>query len=589
MEFAIALSCVYAIVNNEYESRDLPKEVTVYYLEEQYAEYIGELPLSYPGSYQIPLAGLESPTFSAGGGVQVDSSGIISPKGTTYYYKDGWGYTYPVEGYQYTRTKYYEANTTVRVTSNGVSQDIRVYSKSYAKIYANNKVDRVISEVVKDEMTGYEKLYAVTEWIANHTNYSGSYWDALDMLIFDRGDCWASTYTIIEFCKKLGFYCKERRANLDPNTGSGHRNVAAVIDGVHYIADAGFSGRMPRKFFVREEPGAFSSGLSSKGYYLIYQYDGEEEEVAIPCEHKNATITGLGLSGYSVFIYGTVKKLIIPNCISIIGEGAFSLCPNLTDVEIDDDNINFERDNGMVYKKGKDTLIFTPTNKKSISFDPVTTVIGNSALGSLTLDKLVIPSTVKTLSSSALAFSNIKNLTIENGVEFIGNRAFEKMTSSSKVVIPDSAKVIGNYSFNSSSIDNVVFPQGITEIPIGCFYQSHITKVFIPDTVTTIRKQAFFYCRWLTNISLPASITSIEKDAFGSPVSVRRHIYFAGSEKRWKKIKFENDLPSDTIMHYGDYPDDDSSSNGKLNSAHFVSSGYLVWIAIAVAMICQMI
>jgi len=338
------------------------------------------------------------------------------------------------------------------------------------------------------------------------------------------------------------------------------------------------TGKKPRNYHVVEEPGAFSSGTSS-GTYLIYQYDGEAKEVTIPCKHKDRNVTGLGLGTNSVFIYGTVEKLTIPHCIEKIGAGAFSLCPNLTKIEIDADNKHYETDDGMMYTKGKGTLLFTPTNKKSVTIGSKTTVIGTSGLGNLNLDTLVIPKTVKTLSTSALAFSTIKSLTIEEGVETIDNRAFEKMTSNNKVVIPASVKVFGNYTFNSSSVDTVIFSKGMTEIPRYCFYQSHIRTVEIPDTVKTIRKQAFFYCRWLTNISLPASITSIEEDAFGSPISVTRHIYFAGSANRWNRISFGNALPKDTIMHYGNYPDDPT-----WDSASHLSAGLLVWAIIAIAL-----
>jgi len=599
----------YAVISNEnqnfgirlpHQYRDLPKEVTVYYLEDQYKEVLGDPPSPYSSSYQIPTAGLVSPTFStSSSGIEVSSTGLIKAKGTTYYYKGGYGYPYPIEGYQYTRVKYSPVNTTVKVVSEGKTQEIRVYSKSYANIYAENKKNRIINEVIRDNMTKFEKLYAVTQWLALNTNYSGSYWDALDMLIFDRGDCWASTYTIMEFCKKLGLYCRERRANLDIGTGSGHRNVLSIIDGKYYVADAGFSGKKPRKFRVEEEPGAFSSGESTSGIYLIYQYDGEEKEVTIPCQHKNYNnITGLGLGDNSVFIYGTIEKLNIPACITNISGGAFSLCTNLTRVTINSANPNYETDNnGMVYSKGKSTLMFTPTNKKSVSIDPVTTAIGTSGLGNLKLDKLVIPGTVKTLGTSALAFSKITNLTIEYGVETIKNHAFEGMTSTSKVVIPDSVTFLGDYAFNQSRVSSVVLPQGLTEIPKYCFASSSVSSVVIPDTVTIIRKQAFFHCSSFRNISLPASLKTVESDAFFIMSSLlSRDIYFAGSEKRWNRITFETALPSDITVHFGNYPDDPSSEDDSnelnsmsLNSASLISGGFLVWVAIFITFISQII
>lgn len=380
---------------------------------------------------------------------------------------------------------------------------------------------------------------------------------------------------------------------MDPNTGSGHRNAVAYLDGKYYIADSGYSGKAPRPFKVYEEKEGFSAGTftTSQGKTVIYQYDGVEKEVTIPCDLGEEDVEGLGVSGYPVFIYHTVEKVTIPNCIQLIGESAFSQCPNLSSVVIRADNYFFEEEDGMVYKKGKNELVFTPATKKNVTILPETTVIEGGGLGSLVLESLVIPGTVKTLGASALAFSSIDNLTIEEGVKTIGNRAFEKVTTKLPVVLPSSVTSLGNFAFNASNIGSVTLPEGLTEIPRYCFRESRIQKMVVPESVTTIREQAFFYCRFLTNISLPAHITSIESDAFDSPIAITRHIYFAGSEKRWKAIKFGSAIPSWNTIHFGDYPDDSTipvwSEDNSMNAANLVSGKFAVWATMIVAIICH--
>jgi len=249
------------------------------------------------------------------------------------------------------------------------------------------------------------------------------------------------------------------------------------------------------------------------------------------------------------------------------------------------------KNDGMLYTKGKGKLMFTPTNKQSVTINSATTVIAGGALSNLNLDKLVIPGTVKNLSAYALAYTNIKNITIENGVEVIGNHAFEKSTSDSPVVIPDSVKVFGNYSFNASKISDVVLPQGLTEIPMYCFRESKIKNIVIPNNVTVIRKQAFYYCTALKNISLPSSITSIEADAFDSPMSMKRDIYFAGSEKRWNRITFGKSAVPDTIntIHFGNEPDEsdaDEDLNAGADAANIVAVGYPLWAIFIAVIFC---
>jgi len=555
---AVLLACVYA----EDTRDEFEPDATIYFFDDDYAKKVGKMPSEYKKEYQIPKSGVSSPTFKVkSGSVEVSDKGVVKPKGTKYWWKNGWGYLYEIPDADKITVRYYETNATVTMTdSAGTKTDFKVRVINYANIYVNNKLDRVISEIITNGMSAYDKLYAVTEWVANNTDYDGSYYNAVDMLIYDCGDCWASTYTIIEFCKKLGLNCKERRANLDPGTGSGHRNVVCYIGDKYYIADAGYCcDPKPRHFAVREEPGGFSSGIViSTRQYIIYQYDGMEEEVTIPCEYEGNNITVFGLSGANVFIYGTVKKVNIPSCITTIGESAFSMCPNLADVVIHEDNPNYESYDRMVYTKGKGTLIFTSTNKSSVTISPLTTTIGVGALGSLNLGSLVIPGTVKKVGNSALAFSTITNITIEYGVESFGNRAFEK-AKISKVVFPDSVKSIGNYSFNASSISTVVFPKNLTEVPRGCFYQSTIKNPILPDTIEVIRRQAFYYCSHLDNLSLPASLTHVEADAFDNPsTKYISHIYFAGSERRWNRIQFDTPINKKIQLHFGDYPDDEN-------------------------------
>ena len=50
---------------------------------------------------------------------------------------------------------------------------------------------------------------------------------------------------------------------------------------------------------------------------------------------------------------------------------------------------------------------------------------------------------------------------------------------------------------------------------IGPFFEcSHITHIFIPNTVTSICNYAFYECSSLKNINIPNSVTSIRKETF---------------------------------------------------------------------------
>ena len=56
----------------------------------------------------------------------------------------------------------------------------------------------------------------------------------------EGGDCWASSYTILNLCEKAGIKAHLRYAANDPGSDSDHRNVAALVDNKVYIGEAGY-------------------------------------------------------------------------------------------------------------------------------------------------------------------------------------------------------------------------------------------------------------------------------------------------------------------------------------------------------------
>lgn len=63
--------------------------------------------------------------------------------------------------------------------------------------------------------------------------------------------------------------------------------------------------------------------------------------------------------------------------------------------------------------------------------------------------------------------------------------------------------------------ETVVIPEGVTEIGEDAFfYCNSLTSITIPNSVTSIGNDAFYKCNSLTNITIPDSVTSIGNDAF---------------------------------------------------------------------------
>ena len=94
--------------------------------------------------------------------------------------------------------------------------------------------------------------------------------------------------------------------------------------------------------------------------------------------------------------------------------------------------------------------------------------------------------------------------------------AFDGVTHLSKVVLPDSIKVIDGYAFrNCKKLKEINLPYGLTEINASAFYNCvSLQTITIPNTVTYIGAEAFKRCTLIQSITIPSSVTYIGTNPF---------------------------------------------------------------------------
>ncbi len=195
-------------------------------------------------------------------------------------------------------------------------------------------------------------------------------------------------------------------------------------------------------------------------------------------------------------------------------------------------DFTFDATTGTIKKyNGNDAVVNIPSE---INGTPVTT-IGNAAFRDSSVTSVTIPASVTEIGANAFAgCTNLtsvtyggdwSNLTIQSGNPAVQDAANAPLFDFEFIPPDNTAVIVTNYKYNGAAAD-VTIPsryQGkpVTTIGHAAFFNSAVTSVTIPDSVTSISDGAFINCPKLTNISIPNSVTYIGFSAFSSCTSLK--------------------------------------------------------------------
>ncbi len=143
-------------------------------------------------------------------------------------------------------------------------------------------------------------------------------------------------------------------------------------------------------------------------------------------------------------------------------------------------------------------------------------IIGDNAFeGCGWLRSITLPSTLVSIGNNAFTNSGLRSLTLSQGVRSIGNGAFSQ-TFLTSVTIPASVTEIGNGAFAYiTDLREARFAEGstLTALPASIFWQTPLTEITLPDSVTAIGENAFENCGSLTAVHAK-NVTEIGASAF---------------------------------------------------------------------------
>lgn len=207
-----------------------------------------------------------------------------------------------------------------------------------------------------------------------------------------------------------------------------------------------------------------------------------------------------------------LKNVVIPQGVVSIGDNAFANCTNVTSVTLSDTLKTVGK--GAFQNLTKVTSITIP--------DSVETISSSAFSGCSKIAEVEIPSTVKVISDNAFnGCSKLANVTLNEGLETLGYGVFSG-TAISSIYIPSTLTAAGVLSLtgpftNCGSLETVIFADGIEAIPDNLFINcSGLKEISVPSGIVTIGKNAFNTCSNVEKISIAKSVKAIGEGAFAN-------------------------------------------------------------------------
>lgn len=201
--------------------------------------------------------------------------------------------------------------------------------------------------------------------------------------------------------------------------------------------------------------------------------------------------------GETAFAYCTeLTSVTIPESVTAIGNGPFAGCIYLLDINVEGANPAYTSVDGVLFTKDLTTLVQHPAGRDGAYEIPQgVEIIGDYAFdNNLKLESVTISGTVTTIGyRSFFNCPSLTSLTIGESVTTIGYAAFYQARSLTSVTIPNSVITIGERAF---------------------YYCDKLSSVTIGESVTSIGAVAFSSCFNLTSVTIPASVTTIGNDPF---------------------------------------------------------------------------
>ena len=257
-------------------------------------------------------------------------------------------------------------------------------------------------------------------------------------------------------------------------------------------------------------------------------------DIEIPTELGNCPVTGLGKNSFAVDSYdgykgnplcSKIRSVTIPQNVKSIGYRAFHHCDGLESLTFNGESIGysaFARCTFLTTLKlgekiktiGQDAFRGC-SSLKEVTIPQSVTSIGVSAFQSCGLESLIIKDATTSIGDAAFEFcSSLTTLKLGEKIKTIGEDAFKECSQLREVIIPDSVTSIGKQAFCLTGLHTLTIKGPITMGDRAFSSCTNLTSISLCDDIQTISFCGFQYNTSLETVTLPKNLTSIEEQAF---------------------------------------------------------------------------